>query len=415
MAKNRKTVRKGFEYRQCDDFAAYLNHMARQGWHFKQELYGLIFEQGEPEDAVYAVEVFSGATEYDTRPEPKTEEFAEYCEAAGWKMIDAWRKFVVFKRIREDAVPIMTDAERLDSIAKAEKHISLSLWRFPYGIYLIHILNTVFLHPSRLFSTVELILFAIAAVMLLKIPFSSILYYQWKRRYLRQLDAGKKLFFGGQAMIAWHNWLSSMVLITLLIYLALKQGAIYILFLLGIIVIQCMIEFFLAKFRPEAIIHAAIQYAATLLMILCTIALGFYTWQTNTGPEQSKVTPPLTYADMRIDMGEPDIRSFKDTESVFGHKQYANLDYGDDYLFYDIYSTEYGWLLDRLWADETSGKANETRDYCTDAWGAVEAFRNNAGSYLIRYEDALWVISPSLEQPLTQDQIDAVIAALREG
>ena len=92
MAKNVKTVRKSFEYRQCDDFAAYLNHMARQGWHFKQELYGLIFEQGEPEDAVYAVEVFSGASEYDTRPEPRTEEFAEYCEAAGWKMIDAWRK-----------------------------------------------------------------------------------------------------------------------------------------------------------------------------------------------------------------------------------------------------------------------------------------------------------------------------------
>ena len=34
MAAKKKTVRKAFGYRQCDDFAAYLNHMARQGWHF---------------------------------------------------------------------------------------------------------------------------------------------------------------------------------------------------------------------------------------------------------------------------------------------------------------------------------------------------------------------------------------------
>ena len=49
MAAKKKTVRKAFGYRQCDDFAAYLNHMARQGWHFKEWRAGLVFEEGPEE------------------------------------------------------------------------------------------------------------------------------------------------------------------------------------------------------------------------------------------------------------------------------------------------------------------------------------------------------------------------------
>ena len=58
---------------------------------------------------------------------------------------------------------------------------------------------------------------------------------------------------------------------------------------------------------------------------------------------------------------------------------------------------------------------NDTRQDCTASWGAAEAFRNNAGNYIVRYEDALWVICLSLEEPLTQEQIDLTIAAIRGG
>ena len=109
MAKNIKAVRKRFDYRQCDDFAAYLNHMARQGWHFKEFRSKLVFEKGEPEDAVYAVEIFTDGTEHDMQPSYKAFNFAEYCEAAGWKLIDQRVKWCVLKRVREDAVPIFTD------------------------------------------------------------------------------------------------------------------------------------------------------------------------------------------------------------------------------------------------------------------------------------------------------------------
>ena len=63
MGKNRKTVFKGFDYMHCDDFARYLEEMAAKGWHFKEWGVGLKFEKGEPEQAVYAVEVFEKASD----------------------------------------------------------------------------------------------------------------------------------------------------------------------------------------------------------------------------------------------------------------------------------------------------------------------------------------------------------------
>ena len=83
MDKNIKTVWRSFDYMHCDDFAKYLMEMAAKGWHFKEWEAGLKFEKGEPEETVYAVEVFSKASENDVRPHPNTQEFAEYCEAAG--------------------------------------------------------------------------------------------------------------------------------------------------------------------------------------------------------------------------------------------------------------------------------------------------------------------------------------------
>ena len=68
MSVKRKKVLKGFNYMHVDDFAKYLSDMAAKGWHFKEWGVGLKFEKGEPERAVYAVEVFQKASDNDTSP-----------------------------------------------------------------------------------------------------------------------------------------------------------------------------------------------------------------------------------------------------------------------------------------------------------------------------------------------------------
>ena len=118
--RTKKTVFKSFSYLQRDDFAAYLMDMARKGWHFKEWRAGLVFEKGEPADTVYAVEVFIDGSVYDAKPEAHTLEFADYCQAAGWELADAKQKFCIFRKVRPDAVEILTPEERLKNVAKEE-------------------------------------------------------------------------------------------------------------------------------------------------------------------------------------------------------------------------------------------------------------------------------------------------------
>lgn len=94
----RKRVMSTFRYRDCDAFAEYLHQQSLQGWHFKEWRFGLVFEKGEPADIYYIVEIFPNGTEMDTRPEEEAQEYAQYCEAAGWKLLDSNRKFCIFRR-----------------------------------------------------------------------------------------------------------------------------------------------------------------------------------------------------------------------------------------------------------------------------------------------------------------------------
>ena len=415
MAKNVKTVRKSFEYRQCDDFAAYLNHMARQGWHFKEFRGGFVFEKGEPEESVYAVEVFSGASEYDTYPEPQTKEFAEYCEAAGWQFVDAMRKFVVFKRLREDAVPIMTDEERLDSIVKATRK---EIWHpvFYSGSFVVlRALNFSVSFRREIFSNISLMFTAFFVVTFVASLLRCGQFFLWKSHCRKRLEEGKRLFFGKgrQTFEArWYLWVDSALLLGMfLVFILEGQTALALipLVMVGIILIP---SFLMAKKRPDAAtmqVSGVLSGAFAVLVIIC---LSFFLVVRESEKEKVLPPPPLTYADMGIDLELAEVSSVRQQQSIFGSWQYFSLDYGDDFLYYQIFTADADWVLDALWAEETDGRVNEIRHDCTDSWGAEEAFRNNAGTYLVRYEDTFWVISHSLEQPLTQAQIDSIIAAL---
>ena len=418
MAKNTKTVRKAFEYRSCDDFAAYLNHMARQGWHFKEWRAGLVFEKGDPEESTYTVEVFSGASEYDTRPEPNTKEFAEYCEAAGWQFIDSTRKFVVFKRVREDAVPIMTDEERLDSIASATRK---EIWHpvFYSGIWVVlRILNFSTSFRREIFSDISLMFTAVFCLMFVAALLRCGQFYLWQRSCKKRLEEGKHLFFGkGRQTFSqrWYLWLDFALLLGMLLVLVHEGQTVLALIPLIMVAIILIPAFFMAKKRPDSATTQVTGILSGAVGVLVVICLTFFFVVRESEKEKIPPQPPLTYADMGIDLELVEISATQQQQSIFGAWQYFSLDYGHDYLYYQIFFADSDWVLNRLWEEETDGKVNETRYDCTDAWGAEEAFRNNAGNYLVRYEDAFWVISYSLEEPLNQEQIDTIIAALKEG
>lgn len=47
--------------------------------------------------------------------------FYDYRIYVGWKLIDAKRKFCIFKKVKPNAVDIVTPQERLETIAKEEQ------------------------------------------------------------------------------------------------------------------------------------------------------------------------------------------------------------------------------------------------------------------------------------------------------
>ena len=181
---------KYFKYRECDAFAKYLEEQAAKGWHFKEWRLGLVFEKGEPRKVKYSVEVFPKGDDRDSRPEKDAEEFAEYCEAAGWKLIDGQRKFCIFKATRRDAVPIATPEERYENICKAERE---RLWLpFVYVPFVWIMFQVMWGDGYKfLFQNSELCF----VIMMLILMFGSIVdglsALLWRRKKKRQIVEGE--------------------------------------------------------------------------------------------------------------------------------------------------------------------------------------------------------------------------------
>lgn len=412
MAQDRKTVFKGFDYRHCDDFAAYLGHMARQGWHFREWRAGLVFEKGEPEAATYAVEVFMNGSEYDTRPEPHTKEFAEYCEAADWTLVDAKRKFCIFKRIREDALSILTDDERLENIAKAERP----------GIWQAVITSAVFTamrfadfgiaFERYIFSNSQVMFTAVWTVLLILALLRCALFYLWQRRCRGKLQRGEKLFFGkGRQAFAqgWYSFLASFIVLGQLILLILLKQTTLVIYFMVVITALVLMGFLIAKYRPDALTNQIIQVIGSILIVfgmLCFCMMLMF-WEND--KEKTYPTPPLTCADIGTDQTFEKINYAEELDGFFGQCAHYNLDYGDDYFLYSIYQSDYDWVLDKVWECEAEHRIRYgTIEDWASLWNAKEAYRNNGNDYLVRYEDSILVLCFRTGEPLTQEQIDII-------
>ena len=114
-----KHVFRRYANSDCDAMALYLEQMAARGWHFRGWGLGMEFEEGEPSEERYDVQVFNNNNERQLGPDRDTLEFAAYCSAAGWTMVDSFGKLVVFRAKERDAIPIVSKEEKFENIKKA--------------------------------------------------------------------------------------------------------------------------------------------------------------------------------------------------------------------------------------------------------------------------------------------------------
>ena len=417
MSKTTKTSLKAFDYMHCDDFARYLEEMAAKGWHFKEWGAGLKFEKGEPKQVTYAVEVFAKASENDLRPEPNTQEFAEYCEAAGWKLVDAKQKFCIFKKVDENAVEILTPEERVKNAFKATVGISHIVLLILYWINIMlrwNNINNFF--AENVFSVMSYFNVAVWG-MLFVIEFVKIIYaFISRHKLLRKIKCGEKIYIGsnpfGKKKIdhAWMQWFILVAVFALMLF-TLEDTSMKI-YMILVFTITIVFSALLAKFRPDSTTNIMLQIIYVFVFFVVIVVLGFTILSGNKADRMSKEEAleriPLMISDYREFNDTIDDISIYEEKNMLGSSETYFVFGENESLHYEIYRTEYEWILDRIWNDELEYKYNKEHTECADEWAAVDAYRNGIGEYYVRYHDSILIFSDYEDVVLTDEQISII-------
>lgn len=411
MSRNIKTTFKSFDYMHCDDFARYLSEMAAKGWYFKEWGVGLKFEKGEPAQVKYAVEVFTKASENDLRPEPNTQEFAEYCEAAGWKLVDGKQKFCIFKKVDENAVDILTPEERIKNSFKATFSGTYILLFFLYvlnaGLQISNLFGNMF--ATNIFSTLSFFNVSVWGLLALTLLIKLVNAVVVRRKLLKQLENGQDIYIGSNknGKKLWDgNALSTILLIMLYItMLVMLEDVTLVVYFVSVFAVTITFAVLLAKFRPDASTNVMIQVVFVIVFFVVIFVAAFTIFSENHLDSDSLEKVPLTVTDYREWNDEIEDISIYQEKNILGSSDIYFVHGEEESIHYEIYRTKYDWILDRIWNDELEYKYNENRSDCTKEWGAVDAYRNAIGEYYVRYDDALLMFSDYEDVVLTDEQI----------
>lgn len=407
--RKRKRVFAFYRYTECDSMAAYLEGMARKGWHFSGWRLGMIFEKGEPENTEYAVEVFPKGSEEDRRPEADAEEYGEYCEAAGWKLVDSRKKFCVFRKIREDAVPIVTEEERFENIRKAEFVYRLQRL-LPFGLmagmdwwgfFTVSAENWLF---SNLMLTELLLITLLILLEVVKMAGLAV----WSVQKKREWRAGSVPFYGSRNGIVcrWQRVRAAVygAPFAILTVIVGMQGefAVMVTFLavlIWVLALEAGIEFL----RPErgtrwllflwGIIVVFIGFMIAVLIMLCI--------SVEIGEQQNRTISVDTGQSEKADLA---VESFEEQESIFGTRQYIRGDYtvdteqgrqtGEITAF--VYESPYPWILQFLWGEKTDGASgSEEQAEELEALRVQTEHRDGWRRDVVLYQEQLLVVEDS--------------------
>lgn len=402
-----------FCYRDCDAFAEFLHSQSLQGWHFKEFRFGLLFEKGEPADIFYTVEIFPKGTEMDTRPERDTEEYAEYCEAAGWRLIDSSRKFCVFCRTKEDAVPIVEPEERFANIRKAEWRLWLS-GAIPVfllsGLQWYQFLTWNF--KNWIFSDLMpfLLLFVTSACIEKFIEGASLAYWSFTKK--RMLKSGGIPVYGWKRRWIAKAFLSIIYFLPLffLVFYLKRSFVPYLLPAVLSLALLLLVTIGIAFLRPARSDNYIFQIVAGIGFAFCitvaTAAMIFY----DSDPEYTGKDAqafPLIQADYRQMNGAVTAVNTDHMENILGSKSYFLNE--SDSLSYTIYQSLHPWILDRLWADALPDREARQEDR-TRVWESISAvsyvYDNGISNELVRYPDKILILST--DEKLDDRQIKVI-------
>jgi hypothetical protein len=332
--------------------------------------------------------------------------------------VDSKQKFCIFRRIDDAAVPILTPQERVRNAAKAQAMRNAA--QLPVLLYLLII---VFTGLSRA-DALENIVFSNSLILsLLFCPLFALLELAgWGALLSWKLQAMKKAEYGEYAPLKnrVNKFLSTLQLLTAVVFLFgyIAQGDLFKLTWFTIYMGTVLVlGWLLAKFRPDPDTASTIRIATAmaLFMFMMIVAVIQFT-VTSENNAQNKENIPLQYSDLGVDNGAIEYSSVREENSILGsHKTYY-LHYASSepmqQLNYTVYQTEHEWILDHVWQYSRGESYNQNATDHTASWGAVEAYRNQAGTFYVRYDDVILILYTEIAE-LTPAQIDIVLENLQ--
>lgn len=422
-----RRVFRNFRYTECDAFGEYLHEMSLKGWHFRKWQMGLVFEKGEPADITYCVEVFPKGSEMDLKPEKQAEEYADYCRVAGWELIDGQRKFCVFCRRDSDAPPIVTEEERFANVRKAEcRQLALDLFvpALLTAEFWIRALGREF--PDWIFFPPYLWILLVVTLMTAGWIFQCGWTILWSVRGKRALQEGRQVSYERQPFRRAIEWILVILLevgvMSLFVWVGMPKAG---LALAGSILVVLAFTAAILWFRPSRDTNWWVQIAGglvlTFLMIIVVIAAVFT--ENGTAENQKALAQlPLTQADYRYMRGKPDHAEYIYQKSLFGSwlqgtVTWLNENQEENVLSYDVYRSEYAWVLDKVWETEkNTAYYRDAEETDPRPWKALEVRSNMNGIVVCaRYEDALLFLYA--DTPPAADRIEMILEKLdlRQG
>ncbi|MBS5399928.1 MAG: DUF2812 domain-containing protein [Lachnospiraceae bacterium] len=426
-----KRVFKYYRYIESDAFAQYLHEMSLKGWHLKEWKFWLEFEKGECQDIEYAVEVFPKGSEMDVKPGMDAEEYAEYCRAAGWELVDGRRRFCIFRKISESALPIVTEEERFSNICRAEWRwclLSLPTTGVVYGISAVRFTGSDFV--IMFFSNA--ILFTLLALALLPVyeVLQCISLAVWQVKAWRKIRRGERPVYGKRR----EMYALGVIIILMLAGLTSVWGsegtagsAVVLWIWIGIITAVLAGLWF---YRPSRRENWVLQIAAGLGIGI--ILFGGWSASLIGGSmdreEMLSATQklPLVLTDYSRTDEEITFSYYKERSSILGTMLSGTIEYGyppeeggtvgeeQERLSYTVYRSDVPWLLEQVWREEIKSGNYQEYDWMTKAevgyerWGAKEVMRRNweDNSLYVRYENAILTLYTT--KPPEGEQIDII-------
>ena len=409
-----KRAFKYYRYIESDAFAQYLHEMSLKGWHFKEWKFWLEFEKGESQDIEYAVEVFPKGSEMDVKPGMDAEEYAEYCRAAGWELVDGRRRFCIFRKISEITLPIVTEEERFSNICRAEWRwclLSLLTTGVVYGTSAVRFTGSAFV--IMLFSNA--ILFTLLTLALLPVyeVLQCIGMAVWQVKAWRKIRRGQRPVYGKRR----EMYVLYAIMILMLARLTFVWGsegtagsAVVLWIWIGIIMAVLAGLWF---YRPSRRENWVLQLVAGLGIGIILFG-GLSASLTGGSMDREEMLSaaqklPLVLTDYSRTDEEITFSYYEERSSILGTMLSGTIEYGyppeegggafeeQERLSYTVYRTDIPWLLDQVWQEEIKAGNLEEYDWVVEAgkgyekWGAEEVLRREweDNSLYVRYEDAV--------------------------